>query len=278
MKTTIWVVGASGRVGRALKTTLKKNTDFKVIATGREVNITKLSEIEQAIMVYRPNVVVNCASISNAVYCEDHKVEAFGVNAIGARNLAVVSERNNIKIIQLSTDEVFSGEHNFAKNEFDTPTPDTVYGQSKLAGENFVRELNPKHLIIRSSWVYGEDWEDYVSVVLDHAKKGEKFDAAVDRISSPTYMKRIVDFIIKMIPKEEYGLYHVASEGSCSRYELATTILSLAGYDTKLAVPVSGDSTNVVSTLLDNLMMKITDVYQMPEWHVDLENYIKSLK
>jgi len=278
LKTTIWVVGASGRVGRALKTTLKKNTDFKVIATGREVNITKLSEIEQAIMVYRPNVVVNCASISNAVYCEDHKVEAFGVNAIGARNLAVVSERNNIKIIQLSTDEVFSGEHNFAKNEFDTPTPDTVYGQSKLAGENFVRELNPKHLIIRSSWVYGEDWEDYVSVVLDHAKKGEKFDAAVDRISSPTYMKRIVDFIIKMIPKEEYGLYHVASEGSCSRYELATTILSLAGYDTKLAVPVSGANTNVVSTLLDNLMMKITDVYQMPEWHVDLETYINSLK
>ena len=278
MKTTIWVVGASGRVGRALKTTLKKNTDFKVIATGREVNITKLSEIEQAIMVYRPNVVVNCASISNAVYCEDHKVEAFGVNAIGARNLAVVSERNNIKIIQLSTDEVFSGEHNFAKNEFDTPTPDTVYGQSKLAGENFVRELNPKHLIIRSSWVYGEDWEDYVSVVLDHAKKGEKFDAAVDRISSPTYMKRIVDFIIKMIPKEEYGLYHVASEGSCSRYELATTILSLAGYDTKLAVPVSGANSNVVSTLLENLMMKITDVYQMPEWHVDLETYINSLK
>ena len=278
MKTTIWVVGASGRVGRALKSTLKKNTEFKVIATGREVNITKLNEIEQAIMVYRPNVVVNCASISNEAYCEDHKVEAFGVNAIGARNLAVVSERNNIKIIQLSTDEVFSGEHNFAKNEFDAPTPDTIYGQSKLAGENFVRELNPKHLIIRSSWVYGEDWEDYVSVVLDHAKKGEKFDAAIDRISSPTYMKRIVDFIMKMIPKEEYGLYHVASEGSCSRYELATTILSLAGYDTNLAVPVSGAGTNVVSTLLENLMMKITDVYQMPEWHVDLETYIKSLK
>ena len=130
LKTTIWVVGAFGRVGNALKTALKKNTDFKVIATDKEVDITKLEEIEQAIMVYRPNVVVNCASISDTAYCEDHKVEAFGVNAIGARNLAIVTERNNIKIIQLSTDEVFSGEHSYPKNEFDTPTPDSVYGRS----------------------------------------------------------------------------------------------------------------------------------------------------
>ena len=278
LKTTVWVVGASGRVGKALKAALNKNTNFKVIATGREVDITDLDAVEQACNVYRPNAIVNCASISNADYCEENKVEAFKVNAIGARNLASVSASINSKIIQLSTDDVFSGEHNFAKNEFDTPTPNTIYGQSKLAGENFVRELNTKHLIIRSSWVYGEDWEDYVSTVLAHAKKGESFDAAIDRISSPTYMNRIVDFIIKMISEEEYGTYHVASEGQCSRYQLATTILELAGYDTKLAVPVSGATSNVVSTLLDNLMMKITGVYQMPEWHVDLEAYIRNMK
>lgn len=278
LKTTVWVVGASGRVGRALTAALKKDTDFKVIATGREVDIADLDAIEQACMIYKPNVVVNCASISNTEYCEKNKVEAFKVNAIGARNLAAVSARNNAKIIQLSTDEVFSGEHNYPKNEFDIPTPDSVFGQSKYAGENFVRELNPKHLIVRSSWVYGEDVEDYVSYVLSKAEKGETFDAAIDRISTPTYMNRIVDFIIKMIPEEEYGLYHVASEGLCTRYQLANTILTLAGYDPTLARAISGAGSTVVSTALENLMMKITGVYQMPEWHVDLENYIKGMK
>ena len=278
LKTTVWVVGASGRVGRALTRKLKKDTNFKVISTGREVDIADLDAVAQACMIYRPNAIVNCASISNADYCEKNKVEAFRVNAIGARNLAAVSANNNIKIIHLSTDDVFSGENNYPKNEFDIPTPKSVYGQSKYAGENFVRELNPKHLIIRSSWVYGEDSEDYVSYVLSKAEKGESFDAAIDRISSPTYMNRIVDFIIKMIPEEEYGIYHVASEGLCTRYQLANTILTMAGYDPTLAKATSGAGSAVVSTLLENLMMKITGVYQMPEWHIDLENYIKGMK
>ncbi len=109
LKTTVWVVGASGRVGKALKAALNKNTNFKVIATGREVDITDLDAVEQACNVYRPNAIVNCASISNADYCEENKVEAFKVNAIGARNLASVSASINSKIIQLSTDDVFSG-------------------------------------------------------------------------------------------------------------------------------------------------------------------------
>ena len=278
IKTTVWVVGASGRVGRALKIALNTNTEYKVIATDREIDITNLDEIEKACNVYRPNVIVNCAGISNAEYCENHKIEAFKVNAIGSRNLATVSASHNMKIIQLSTDDVFSGEDRYAKNEFDIPTPISIYGQSKLAGENFVRELNPRHLIIRSSWVYGEGNKDYVSYVLSHAEKGESFEAPIDRISSPTYIKRIVDFIIKMILEEEYGLYHVASEGLCTRYQFAVTILKLAGYDTRLAVPVSGMSSKVVSTILENLMMKITGVYQMPEWQTDLEAYIPKIR
>ncbi|MBR5047492.1 MAG: NAD(P)-dependent oxidoreductase [Eubacterium sp.] len=278
LRTTVWIAGASGRVGHALQLALKKNTDYKIIATGPEVDVADLEAVEQAFMIYRPNVIVNCASISNADYCEQNKVEAFRVNAIGARNLAAVSDSNNVKIIHFSTDDVFSGEHNYPKNEFDTPTPKTVYGRSKYAGEKFVRDLNTKHLIVRSSWVYGEGFEDYVSYVLSKAEKGEPFDAAIDRISSPTYIKRIVDFIIKMIPEEEYGIYHVASEGLCTRYQFATTILKLAGYDPGLARASSGAGSNVVSTLLENLMMKITGVYQMPDWHEDLEKYIKGLK
>ena len=101
-------------------------------------------------------------------------VEAFRVNALGARNLAAVTRRLNAKLIQLSTDDVFDGKSSGRMTEFDFPDPQTVYGKSKLAGENYVKELNPKHLIIRSSWVYGaasgEAHQDYFSYVVEKGK------------------------------------------------------------------------------------------------------------
>lgn len=113
-----------------------------------------MQAVDHAMDVYRPTIVINCASISDAEYCESHMVEAFKINALGARNLASASRRINAKMIQLSTDDIFDGKTSGRLTEYDTPAPQTVYGKSKLAGENYVRELNPKHLIIRSSWVY----------------------------------------------------------------------------------------------------------------------------
>ncbi len=275
----IWITGANGRIGSRLKSVLKQDSEYKIIATDTEVDITDMKAVEQAFDWYKPSVVINCASLSDSAYCEENEVEAYKVNTLGARNVAVVSMQHNAKIIHLSTDDVFSGEHNRPKNEFDVPTPSTIYGKSKYAGENLVRELNPKHIIIRSSWVYGSEGVDRVSQILDKAKAGEKIDAAINRISTPTHVSRITDFILKMIDEKEYGIYHLSSEGVCTYYELAQTVLTMAGYDTSLAVPTtdSGEG-HVVSTLLDNLMLKMTGIYVMPDWKFDLEEHIKSLK
>ena len=152
-KNAIWITGAEGRLGSTLVELLKKNTDNKVVGTDMDVDITDMDEVEQCIKVYRPNIVINCASISDADYCEQNKVQAFKVNALGARNLAAASRGVNAKIVQLSTDDVFSGKNTGHLTEFDLPDPQDVYGKSKYAGENYVKELNPKHLIVRSSWV-----------------------------------------------------------------------------------------------------------------------------
>ena len=150
-KNAIWITGAEGRLGSTLVELLKKNTDNKVVGTDMDVDITDMDEVEQCIKVYRPNIVINCASISDADYCEQNKVQAFKVNALGARNLAAASRGVNAKIVQLSTDDVFSGKNTGHLTEFDLPDPQDVYGKSKYAGENYVKELNPKHLIVRSS-------------------------------------------------------------------------------------------------------------------------------
>ena len=278
-KNAIWITGAEGRLGSALLELLKKDTNNKVVGTDMDVDITDMDAVEQSMKVYRPNIVINCASISDADYCEQNIVKAFKVNALGARNLAAASRSLNAKIIQLSTDDVFSGKNSGQITEFDIPDPQSVYGKSKLAGENSVKELNPKHLIVRSSWVYGAAnegaKEDYFTYVINHAKSGTPFQVPLDRIGSPTSADVLASFICCLLDKTEYGIYHASCEGMCSRHEFATAILALSGYDTQLAQGYfSVENRGRISILLENLMMKMTEIYTMPQWFDELKSYV----
>lgn len=277
-KNTIWVTGAEGRLGSALVQLLSQDIDNKVIGTDKgEVDITDMAAVDAAMDVYHPTVVINCASMSNIDECEKDMVEAFKINTLGARNLAMATQRVNAKIIQMSTDDVFEGKSGIRLTEFDIPTPKNVYGKSKLAGEMFVRELNPKHLIIRSSWVYGTGKDDFMTEVLDHAKKGESFEVPMDVISTPTSALTLAKFVERMIDRAEYGIYHASCEGSCSRRSFAQYILKAYGYDERLAEGVFAGEKSM-STLLENLMMKMTGIYEMPHWTDDFDAYVSRHK
>lgn len=282
-KNSIWITGAEGRLGSALVQLLKKDMGNKVVGTDLDVDVTDMAAVDQAANVYRPNIIINCASISDVEYCEKHMVDAFRVNALGARNLAAAARRMNAKIIQLSTDDVFDGKSSGRLTEFDLPDPQTVYGKSKLAGESYVKELNPKHLIIRSSWVYGAAGsrvdQDYFAFVAEQGKNHTPFEAPLDKISTPTSAGELARFISCLLDKTEYGIYHASCEGMCTRHEFAKTILALMGYDTSLARGTFSDKNRrQVSTLLENLMMKMTEIYSMPQWIDDLKAYVEELK
>lgn len=280
MKNTIWVTGAEGKLGSELVEKLSSDVSNKIVGTDTDVDITDSKAVQQYADVYRPTVIINCASISNADYCESHMVEAFKVNALGARNLATAARHVNAKIIQLSTDDIFTGNNQFGTvTEFDIPIPTTVYGKSKLAGENYVRELNPKHLIIRSSWVYGFGRDDYFSYVCEKGEKGESFEAPGDYISSPTSAKSLANLISVLIEQAEYGIYHASNEGKCSRAEFARTILRKMGMDDSLVKEVRNNlNGEVTSTNLENLMLKMTEIYAMKDWETCLDEYIEGLK
>lgn len=282
-KNSIWITGAEGRLGSALVQLLKKDVNNKVVGTDKDVDITNMKEVDQAVNVYRPNIVINCASISDTNYCEQNMVEAFKVNALGARNLATAARRVNAKIVQLSTDDIFDGKTSGHLTEFDIPDPQTAYGKSKLAAENYVKALNPKHLIVRSSWVYGAAngslQQDYFSYVVDHGKSNTPFEAPLDVISTPTSANELANFIICLLDKTEYGIYHASCEGICTRNEFAKTILILMGYDPSLAKGTfARKDGKQVSTLLENLMMKMTEIYTMPQWMDALQAYVKLIK
>lgn len=277
-KHTIWITGAEGRLGAELLKRLRANEEYKVIDTDMDVDITDMHAVDHAIDVYRPTVVINCASISDVDYCEKNMVEAYRVNALGARNLAIATRRINAKIIQLSTDDIFDGKTGGRMTEFDTPDPQNVYGKSKLAGENFVRELNPKHVIIRSSWVYGAAKGDYFTYVVEQAKAGKNFGAATDKFSTPTSAQELAKFVECLIDKNEYGLFHASCEGECTRYEFAKMILELMDYDSNLVQGISSENGINSSTVLENLMMKMTGIYEMPDWVDAIKAYAARIK
>lgn len=280
-KNSIWITGCNGKMGSELMKLLKGNTDYRVVGTSLDVDVTDEHAVEQAIDLYMPQIVINCAGVSDAAYCEKHQLEAYKVNALGARNLAMASRRKNARIIHFSSDDVFSGEHNRPKTEFDNPTPRTVYGKSKLAGENFVRELNPKHLIIRSSWVYGleekaESPSGFYQQVIDHGLKGEAFTAPIDVIGTPTSVLELGRFFMKILKSNEYGIFHASCEGGCTRYGYARAVLELNGLDAGLVSESLQEKDGLlVSTQLENLMMKMTGIYEMPQWRDAMKEYVE---
>ena len=162
-------------------------------------------------------------------------------------------------------------------DECDT-NPLTVYGRSKRAGENYVKEFTHKHFIIRSNWVYGKGGNNFVNRVLETAEKGQALSVASDQFGSPTSAKDLARMILYLIDTNEYGTYHVTCSGVCNRYEFATEILRLAGKEIELrSVPTEQSDLSSVRppyAVLDNFILRIIEVYDMPDWKASLKEYM----
>ena len=204
----VWIVGSSGQIGTAINEVLDP-MEIEVFDTDKnELDITQTDEVLHFGDINRPNVIINCAAITDTALCEKNLELAYRVNALGARNLSIVASKVGAKIVQLSTDDVFDGIANHPYSEFDDTNPQTVYGRSKRAGENYVKEFTHKHFIIRSSWVYGNG-DNFVNRVLKAAEKRELFAVPVGEIGAPTSAKDLARIILHLIETNEYGTYHV---------------------------------------------------------------------
>ncbi|WP_050642654.1 MULTISPECIES: SDR family oxidoreductase [Clostridia] len=231
----IWVAGAAGRVGTMIHNMLDMR-DVELLETDvEELDITCAADVNLFGSRNRPNTIINCAGMTDVQECEDNIEQAYKVNALGARNLSAIARKIDARIIQISTDDIFWDNSCRSFHEFDTPNPRTVYGKSKLAGENFVKELAPKHLIIRSSWVYGKEGHNFVNSIIEQVQHGGIIEAAINEYACPTSARELCKVILRLIKEEQEGIYHAVCSGSCSRYELAQEILRIMGrQDVKL--------------------------------------------
>lgn len=273
--TGVWITGADGHIGSAL-TQLLDCKKYKLYLTDQsDVDITDVREVNQFAHLNRPDVIINCAGFTDVEECEKNPDQAYRVNAIGVRNIALAANEINAKVIQMSTDDVFDMQASAPYNEFDPIHPTTVYGKSKAAGEQILTQLTNRFIIIRSSWIYGIG-RDFVNTVLEAAKRGGRFEVPNNRYAAPTSANELAKVIAYFIDEDEAGLYHVVCPGGCSRYEFARAILEYAGMSDRLELYPVLDSNELrpAYTILDNMMLRLTGIEEPKEWRAALKEFI----
>lgn len=274
-KNMIWITGADGHVGHALKKLLPEG-GYNLLCTDRkDVDVTDA----QAVMLYadmnRPDIIINCAALTDPEKCADNPEEAYKVNTIGARNVAAAAQRINAKVIQISTDDVFDGKNEEPYNEFDIPVPRSIYGKSKLAGENMVSSLCPRHIIIRSSWIYGTGF-DFVDTFMNAE---DSLEVSINESAVPTSAKELAKAIISLLNGSNYGIFHVVcTGGAVSRYEYAKMLKKMTGKDIELIPVTSNGKSRPVYSVLDNMMLRISGIAEPKNWIEALSEFLDESK
>lgn len=220
----ILVTGTSGMLGTDLCALLSKKHDLTGIDIG-DLDITQLSETLIYIKRFKPDMIINCAAATNVDGCETESDKAYLVNAIGAKNLAIASDEVHAPLIHYSTDYVFDGTATKPYTEFDSVNPQSVYGKSKLAGENYIRTLTNRYYIIRTQWLYGKNGSNFVKTIMKRAAETGKLSVVNDQTGCPTYTKDLACATEILLGKNDYGTYHITNSGIVTWYEFTREIL-----------------------------------------------------
>lgn len=274
----VLITGASGQLGKELqKQFIKKNFDI-IPLDKNKLDITKIKDVKNVVLKEKPDIVINCAAYTNVDDCETNEEKAFKVNSIGPRNLAIATNSIGAKMVHISTDYVFNGQANTPYREYDTVNPKSVYGKSKLFGENLVEKFNSRHFIIRTAWLYGEG-HNFVKTMMRLSSERDELSIVDDQIGSPTSTVDLARVIINLIQTEQYGLYHGTCEGSCSWYEFAKKIFEIKKINIKLN-KISTEQLNRPAprprySVLDNFMLKLIGLNTFRHWEEALEEYLR---
>ena len=229
----ILITGAQGQVGTELVKIA--NNKHHVLATTRsEIDITQLDNIEKYIQLHLPDIVINAAAYTAVDKAEEQKDLAYSINHDGAKNLALICNKHHIPLLHISTDYVFDGTKRDAYTEDDTPSPPGIYGKSKWAGEQAIREVLPHHIILRVAWVFGAQGNNFVKTMLRLAKQHNELNIVSDQFGGPTPARNIAEVLIflaeqfKQAQELKWGTYHYCSSEKTNWNDFAKEIFKQA--------------------------------------------------
>lgn len=243
------------------------------------MDITDAGQVKQVIEDYRPDAVIHCAAYTAVDAAEDNQELCRKINVDGTRNIAEVCKTMDIPMMYFSTDYIFNGQgENFWKED-DEKQPLNVYGQTKYEGELAVQELIQKYFILRISWVFGVNGNNFIKTMLRLGKEKGAAGVVSDQIGSPTYTYDLAKLVIDMIQTDKYGIYHVTNDGLCSWYEFACEIFKQAGLDVKVTPLTTAEYPAKAARPFNSRMSKdklINAGFEMlPSWQDALERYLQ---
>lgn len=281
------VVGAAGQLGSDVSREFCRNGDEVRDLSHGEIEICSLTSVRAVLQEAKPETIVNTAAMHHVEECEGDPLKAYDVNGLGSRNLATVAHELGAVLIHISTDYVFDGSKKSPYVETDAALPLNVYGNTKLAGESFVRTMAEKHFILRTSALYGTNpcrgkgGRNFVERMLRLAGERQELRVVDDETVSPTPTAELARQIVILSRSGQFGLYHATSEGSCTWYEFAAKIFDLAGVRTKLTAASPGEFPAKVArprySVLENRALKALGLNGFHPWEEGLRSYLSEL-
>lgn len=246
-----------------------------------DLDITNKEVVNQYIKKLNPDAIIHCAAFTAVDKAEDEKNSCQLVNVNGTKNLSEVAKELNAKFMYISTDYVFNGEGIEPFKETDLPRPLGHYGRTKLEGEQTVRQLLDNWFIVRISWVFGINGNNFIKTMLSLAETREELNVVGDQFGSPTYTSDLAKLLIDMIKTDKFGIYHATNEGFCSWADFAKEIFRQANIQVKVnAISTEAYPTRALRPKNSQMSkQKLVDngFNQLPKWQDALERYLKQL-
>ena len=286
----ILITGASGQLGSSLKTILEMGISelgkipdlFKDAQTEtidfQELDITDLLAVMAYTSNSKPDLIINCAAYTNVDGCETNQDDAFKVNALGARNLAIAAEKIGAKLVHISTDYVFAGNGTKPDNEATICNPQSTYGATKYLGEQYVREFCSRYFIVRTAWLYSPVGKNFVKTIMKAGRERGALKVVNDQIGNPTNAVDLAYHILKIAATEEYGIYHCTGNGECSWYDFASKIIEYAGIEATVSPCATEEYPSPAKrpaySALDNMMLRCTVGDEMRNWQDALRCFV----
>ena len=283
----ILVTGSDGQLGSELRFLSKEYKNYKYFFTDKkELDICNSSLVQKFVNHHKINVMINCAAYTAVDRAETEQELAYEINHIGIENLAIIAKKNLCKLIHISTDYIFDGTKTFPYTEEDIPNPQSIYGKSKLAGEQALKNINPDNsIIIRTSWVYANIGDNFVKTMLRLGQNRTKINVVADQMGSPTYARDLAQIIIQILPQIEnkiVAIFHFTNDGVCSWADFAIEIFKIKDINCKVnpittleyPTPAKRPSFSV----MDKRKIKEFFDLKIPNWKESLVRMLKTRK